>query len=84
MLLWLWHRPAAAAQFWPLAWELPYAVGTAIKKKKKKKNLSYPRKTRKWLKALDPFKHKNKYTDYNYRQNADFKQFNEVEIAIWS
>ena len=29
--LWVWHRPAAAAPIQPLAWELPYAVGTAIK-----------------------------------------------------
>ena len=36
-LLWLWHRPAAAALIWPLAWELPYAMGTALKRKKKKK-----------------------------------------------
>ena len=40
MLLWLWHRPAAAALIWPLAWELPYAVGVAqemAKRPKKKK-----------------------------------------------
>ena len=30
MLLWLWHKPAAAALFRPLAWELPYAAGTAL------------------------------------------------------
>ena len=30
-LLWLWRRPAATALIRPLAWELPYAVGTAIK-----------------------------------------------------
>ena len=30
-LLWLWHRMAAAAQIQPLAWELPYAVGAALK-----------------------------------------------------
>ena len=34
VLLWLWHRPAAAAMIRPLAWELPYAVGVALKKKK--------------------------------------------------
>ena len=28
-LLWLWRRPAAAAQIQPLAWELPYAMGAA-------------------------------------------------------
>ena len=26
-LLWLWHRPAAAARIQSLAWELPYAMG---------------------------------------------------------
>ena len=34
--LWLWYRPAAAAPVQPLAWELPYTVGAALKKKKKK------------------------------------------------
>ena len=37
-LLWLWCRPAATAPFGPLAWELPYAAGEALKKTKKKKN----------------------------------------------
>ena len=36
MLLWLWCRLAAAAPIQPLAWELPYAAGAAVKKKKKK------------------------------------------------
>ena len=35
--LWLWHRPAALAPIRPLAWELPHAVGAALKSKKKKK-----------------------------------------------
>ena len=35
--LWLWHRLAAEALIQPLAWEPPYAVGTAKKTKKKKK-----------------------------------------------
>ena len=30
-LLWLWHRPAAAALIRPLAWEPPYASGVALK-----------------------------------------------------
>ena len=30
-LLWLWHTPAAVAMIQPLAWELPYAVGVALK-----------------------------------------------------
>ena len=33
-LLWLWHRPAAVALIWPLAWENPYASGAALKKSK--------------------------------------------------
>ena len=34
-LLWLWCRLAVAALFQPLAWELTYATGVAIKRKKK-------------------------------------------------
>ena len=30
-LLWLWHRLAAAVLNPPLAWEPPYAMGTALK-----------------------------------------------------
>ena len=33
-LLWLWCRLAAAAPVRPLAWELPYAKGVDLKKKK--------------------------------------------------
>ena len=33
-LLWLWYRLAAVAPIGPLAWEPPYAVGAALKKKK--------------------------------------------------
>ena len=35
VLLWLWHRPAAAAPILPLVQELPYAIGAAEKKKKR-------------------------------------------------
>ena len=38
-LLWLWCRLAATALIRPLAWELPYAVGVALKKKKKKRKM---------------------------------------------
>ena len=31
MLLQLWYRTAAADQIRPLAWEIPYAVGEALK-----------------------------------------------------
>ena len=40
-LLWLWHRPAATAQIGPLAWELPYAAGGALKRKRKKERKGY-------------------------------------------
>ena len=33
-LLWLWCRPAAVAPMGPLAWEPPYAMGAALKRKK--------------------------------------------------
>ena len=32
-LMQLWCRPAAAAPIQPLAWELPYAMGAALKNK---------------------------------------------------
>ena len=32
-LLWLWCRPVAVALVQPLAWELPYAMGMALKKR---------------------------------------------------
>ena len=34
-LLWLWSRPVVTVQIRPLAWEPPYAVGVALKGKKK-------------------------------------------------
>ena len=34
-LLWLWCRPRAVALIQPLAWELPYALGAALKRKPK-------------------------------------------------
>ena len=37
-LLCLWHRPAAIALIWPLAWEHAYTAGVVLKRKKKKKN----------------------------------------------
>ena len=36
-LMWLWCRPAAGALIQPLAWQLPYATGVALNKKKKEK-----------------------------------------------
>ena len=36
-LSWLWCRPAAVALIRPPAWEPPYAVGAALKRKKQNK-----------------------------------------------
>ena len=36
-LLWLWRRPVATAPFQPLAWEPPYAAGSALKRPKTNK-----------------------------------------------
>ena len=36
-LLWLWCRLVAMVLIGPLAWEPPYAVGTALKRQKKEK-----------------------------------------------
>ena len=44
MLLWLWHKSAAPAPVRPLAWELPYAAGTALKRQKKKIKWQFPGK----------------------------------------
>ena len=38
--LWLWLWLAAAAPIQPLAWEPPYALGAALKSKKKKKKFN--------------------------------------------
>ena len=48
VLLWLWHRPAAAVLIQPLAWDLPYVINSALKSKKKKKK----KKKRKEKKAM--------------------------------
>ena len=34
VLLWVWCRSAATAPIGPLAWELPYAAGAAVKRQK--------------------------------------------------
>ena len=40
-LLWLWRRLAAASLTRPLAWELSYVSGAALKRKKEKKKKSH-------------------------------------------
>ena len=46
VLLWLWHRPAAAALIRPLAWQLLYASGGALKEKTKQNQYRYKTKYR--------------------------------------
>ena len=41
-LLWLWCGPAAIALPWPLAWELPYTGGVALKRQKQNKTKQKP------------------------------------------
>ena len=39
-LLWLWWRPAAIPLIRSLAWKLPYVIGAALKRQKKKEKVS--------------------------------------------
>ena len=47
VLLWLGCRPAAVALIRPLAWELPYAVGVALKSERKKEKRTFKNKRKK-------------------------------------
>ena len=50
MLLCLWHKPVAVAvaPIRPLAWETPYAMGSALKSQKRKKERSQRNKSSLW------------------------------------
>ena len=57
-LLWPWPRLATAASLRPLAWELPYAMGAALKKREKQ-NKQTNKKNRKkeflwWFSGSEP------------------------------
>ena len=52
-VLWLWCRPAAATQIQPLAWELPYTVGTALKSKQTNKTKQNKNTWGFWLDVAD-------------------------------
>ena len=39
-LLWLWCRSAATSPIRPLAWEPPYAMGAALEKDEKQKQIT--------------------------------------------
>ena len=59
MLLWLWCRLAAVAPIGPLAWELPYAAGAALKKKKQNKTKKPPQTTDVWVDCKGIFPNKD-------------------------
>ena len=63
-LLWLWHRPVATAQIQPLAWEPPYAVGVALKKKKR------PKKLQKHQEKENEKLEKSRYHQRNHSETA--------------
>ena len=48
----LWRRPVASALTGPLAWELPYAAGAALKRQKNKNN-NKKTTTKKWSNLRD-------------------------------
>ena len=48
-LLWLWCRLAAVAPTGALAWELPYALGVALKSKKQTRTKTKTKKLHKML-----------------------------------
>ena len=48
----LWCKLVAAAPIWPLAWQLPYAAGAALKSKKKKTTKQKTNKQKKQLLCL--------------------------------
>ena len=60
--LWLWHRPAAVAPIRPLAWELPYATGAALKSEKKKEGKRERNKEKERRKRKREKKKKNPLT----------------------
>ena len=68
-LLWLCYRPVAEAPVQPLAWEIPYVAGVALKrqktkkKKKKKKKKKEKKKKKKKKKKKDTRK---KYKDKTF------------------
>ena len=53
-LLWLWCRPAAAVLIQPLAWELSYAAGVAVKRKKRGKKTEKEKERKKERNLLTP------------------------------
>ena len=70
MLLWLWYRlaAAAAAPIQPLAWELSYAAGVAIKNKQTKKYKVCDNVSSKWKYVVV------KTSGVNYKKKRKFNK----------
>ena len=78
-LLWLWCRPAPVALILPLAWEIPYATGVALKKGKKKKlKIKFL-----WFQAIQflYFVIEALANEYNMPPKSEFHQGSELVIC---
>ena len=73
MLLWLWRRPQVQL-IQPLARELPYATGVALKRKKKKKSFQ-----KNLLNALGQIKWKFKRK--KKKQKTNFFSYNDLKAG---
>ena len=54
-MLWLWRRPGATAPIGPLAWEPPYATGSALEKAKRQKDKKAKKKKKRKLRKVNQF-----------------------------
>ena len=88
VLPWLWRRSAAAAPIQPLAWELPYATGAALKKQSINQVgktgpilTPYTKINSKWIKELNIISGNHK-TPENIEGSLNFNSiFNLAEKA---
>ena len=79
-LWWLWLWPAAAAPIRPLAWELPYAAGVALKKAKDK-NKTKRKKKEKTNKQTNKQKKQANKTD-KLEGKGSIENADKVELSI--
>ena len=73
-LLWLWCRLAASVLIWPLAWELPYTVGVALKRQKIKNIVCHNTK----LKILNNQFNEDMQDLYTENYKALLRKFEEI------
>ena len=81
-LLWLWCRLAAAAPVQPLVWELPYALGAALKKKKSTGNFFFSHRLQSTVECLNIKNQKYLLTPLRPRACAQWSQAAEPERAL--